>query len=154
MQDYILVIKTHTQDNGKITYYSYCDADRPTNVHLIGDVRQKGKMASSKFRVFENFDFNAAISSSNAFLTTSSSSVLQALSLGVKSGIVDQFDNGYYEYQRQMCIRDRIKTADSLARFLKNQESMISDAVLSYFGLIDNRENFDMSNLMLNCLNK
>ena len=43
MQDYILVIKTHTQDNGKITYYSYCDADKPTNVHLVGDVRQRGK---------------------------------------------------------------------------------------------------------------
>ena len=154
MQDYILVIKTHTQDNGKITYYSYCDADKPNNVHLVGDVRQRGKMASSKFRVFDNFDFNAAISSSNGFLTTSSSSILQALSLGVKSGIVDQFDNGYYEYLIKYNACAPIKTADSLARFLKNQESMISDAVLSYCGLIDHRENFDMSNLMLNCLNK
>ena len=154
IQDYILVIKTHTQDNGKITYYSYCDADKPTNVHLVGDVRQRGKMASSKFRVFDNFDFNAAISSSNAFLTTSSSSILQALSLGVKSGIVDQFDNGYYEYLIKYNACSLIKTADSLARFLQNQESIISDAVLSYCGLIDHRENFDMSNLMLNCLNK
>ena len=154
MQDYILVIKTHTQDNGKITHYSYCDADRPTNVHLIGDVRQKGKMASSKFRVFENFDFNAAISSSNAFLTTSSSSVLQALSLGVKSGIVDQFDNGYYEYLIKYNACAPIKTADSLTRFLHNQESIISDEVLSFCGLIEHKEHFDMSNLMLNCLNK
>ena len=36
--------KTHTQDNGKITYYSYCDVDKPTNVHLVGDVRQRGKL--------------------------------------------------------------------------------------------------------------
>ena len=87
-------------------------------------------------------------------LTTSSSSVLQALSLGVKSGIVDQFDNGYYEYLIKYNACAPIKTADSLARFLQNQESIISDAVLSYCGLIDHRENFDMSNLMLNCLNK
>ena len=31
-QDHVLVIKTHTQDDGKITHYSYLDAKRPENI--------------------------------------------------------------------------------------------------------------------------
>ena len=50
------------------------------------------------FNIFEEFDFNNAISSSDGFLTSSSSSILQALVLGVKTGIVDKFNNGYYDY--------------------------------------------------------
>lgn len=154
MEDYFFAIKTHTQDKGKITYYAYCDAGRPNNVYLIGDARQRGRMASSQFRLFEDFDFNSAISSSNAFLTTSSSSVLQAIALGVKSGIVDQFNNGYYEYLIKYDACKLIQTKDSLNIYLQDEECFISDEVLSYCGLRDKKEHFDMGNLMLNYLNK
>ena len=121
---------------------------------MIGDARQRGRMASSQFRLFEDFDFNSAISSSNAFLTTSSSSVLQAIALGVKSGIVDQFNNGYYEYLIKYDACKLIQTKDSLIIFLQDEECFISDEVLSYCGLRDKKEHFDMGNLMLNYLNK
>ena len=49
-QDHVLVIKTHTQDDGKITHYSYLDAKRPENIFLIGDKTQKGKLVSDVFQ--------------------------------------------------------------------------------------------------------
>ena len=36
-KDFVLVIKTHPQDNGKITDYAYIDSNSPANVILIGD---------------------------------------------------------------------------------------------------------------------
>ena len=42
--EFILVIKTHTQDNGRVTNYSYMSAGEPLNIILIGDIRQKDKL--------------------------------------------------------------------------------------------------------------
>ena len=149
-QDYIFVIKTHTQDSGKITYYSYSDAGSPSNVFLIGDIRQKREIASSEFYLFNDFDFNAAISSSDGFLTTSSSSILQALTLGVKAGIVDKFENGYYDYLVKYNAAMLVKNLDSLKEFLSKEQLNVSKEVLSYCGLEANKQHFDMSEFILN----
>ena len=151
-EDYILVIKTHTQDTGKITYSSYCDANSPSNIILIGDVRQKLKLASNNFHVFDNFDFNAAIHSSDGFLTMSSSSILQALVLGVKSGIVDKFDNGFYDYLVNYQATMLINSKESLKLFLETEKLDISDKVLSYCGLKNQNEHFDTGEHILRCL--
>ena len=52
--DITLVIKTHTQDDGKITDYAYLDADQPSNIILIGDATQKKVIASKHFIIFIN----------------------------------------------------------------------------------------------------
>ena len=77
VKNLILVIKTHTQDDGKVTDYAFLDSGSPSNVILIGDVRQKNKIVSDRFKIFNSFDFNAAVSSSDGFLTASSSSILK-----------------------------------------------------------------------------
>ena len=38
MKDFVFVMKTHTQDNGKVTNYAYLDSGNPSNVILIGDI--------------------------------------------------------------------------------------------------------------------
>ena len=98
LKDFIFVLKTHPQDNGKVTNYAHIDSEAFSNLFFIGDMRQKHTMVSKQFKIFDNFDFNAALSSCDGFLTTSSSSIMQALKLGVKSGIVDKFNNGNYHY--------------------------------------------------------
>ena len=86
------------QDNGNVTNHAYLNTARPTNVILIGDITQGDKIISKRFNVFKDFDFNAALASSDGLLTASSSSILQAVVLGVKGGIVDIFNNGFYDY--------------------------------------------------------
>ena len=96
--EFTFVLKTHTQDDGKITNYAYLDSGQPSNIFLIGDATQRTKIASKEFNIFNEFDFNSAIATSDGFLTSSSSSILQALALDIKSGIVDLFNNGFYDY--------------------------------------------------------
>ena len=150
--NYVLVMKTHTQDLGRITHNAFEDVGSPSNVLLVGDSRQKTRIVSNDFYIFEDFDFNAAVSSCDGFLTTSSSSVLQALVLGVKSGIVDIFNNGYYDYlvnhDASLLINDDI----SLSNFLNSKTIDISDEVLKYCGLKNKNEKFSMTELVLNCL--
>lgn len=150
--NYVLVMKTHTQDLGRITYNAFEDVGSPSNVLLVGDSRQKSRIVSNDFYIFEDFDFNAAVSSCDGFLTTSSSSVLQALVLGVKSGIVDIFNNGYYDYLVNYDASLLINDESSLANFLNIKTIDVSDEVLKYCGLKNKNENFDMTELMLNCL--
>ncbi|MEC7479519.1 MAG: hypothetical protein VX562_01140, partial [Pseudomonadota bacterium] len=118
MQDFIFVIKTHPQDNGKITNYAYLDSLKPSNVILIGDIVQKNNI-SKQFMIFDDFDFNAAVSSCDGFLTFSSSSILQALVLGVKTGIVDRFKNGNYDYLVKHNASLLIDSEEKLRNFLK-----------------------------------
>ena len=117
---------------------------------MIGDIRQKSEIASSEFYLFNDFDFNAAISSSDGFLTTSSSSILQALTLGVKAGIVDKFENGYYDYLVKYNAAMLVKNLDSLKEFLSKEQVNVSKEVLSYCGLETNKQHFDMSEFILN----
>ena len=145
-------MKTHTQDLGRITYNAFEDVGSPSNVLLVGDSRQKSRIVSNDFYIFEDFDFNAAVSSCDGFLTTSSSSVLQALVLGVKSGIVDIFNNGYYDYLVNYDASLLINDESSLANFLNIKTIDVSDEVLKYCGLKNKNEKFDMTELMLNCL--
>ena len=154
IQDHVLVIKTHTQDNGKITHYSYLDAERPENIFLIGDETQKGKLVSDEFRIFGEFDFNNAISSSDGFLTSSSSSILQALVLGVKTGIVDKFNNGYYDYLIKYDASNLINDKKSLDSYLNDDKKVVTDEVLTFCGLQDKNNMFDLNAHLVNCLNE
>ena len=118
---------------------------------LIGDIAQKGKINSSNFMLFENFDFNAAISSCNGFLTASSSSVLQALMLGVKAGIIDKFDNGHYDYLVNYKACRLIDSEESLQSFLEGKKLEISDEALAYCGLKDESINFNLGEHLIKC---
>ena len=150
-EEFIFVLKTHTQDNGKVTNYAYLDSGAPSNLILIGDIAQKNSMVSKTFKLFDDFDFNAAVSSCDGFLTTSSSSILQALVLGVKSGIVDKFNNGHYDYLINFKATMLINSEESLRFFLESKKLDISDEALAYCGLNNENENFDLGKHLLKC---
>ncbi len=150
-KDFIFVLKTHGQDNGKVTNYAYIDSGASSNLFLIGDIRQKNSMASKQFMLFDNFDFNAAVSSCDGFLTTSSSSILQALLLGVKSGIVDKFNNGNYDYLVNYKATMLINSEESLRFFLEGEKLDISNEALAYCGLNDENKNFNLGEHLLKC---
>jgi len=141
---FILVIKTHTQDDGKITNYAYKDSGKLPNIYLIGDATQKTKIVSSEFQIFDEFDFNSAIASSDGFLTSSSTSILQALILGTKSGIVDLFNNGFYDYLVRHDAAMLVKCGSSLTKFLDSKYFAINETALHYCGL-KNESDFDLS---------
>jgi len=148
----ILVIKTHPQDNGRITNYAYLDSEKPSNVILIGDVVKKRSIASKTFKIFDDFDFNLAVNSSDGFLTTSSSSIFQALMLGVKTGVVDVFNNGYYDYLVDQKAIILINDEKDLQSFIKNKKLYVSKETISYCGLND--KEFDVAGYLLENLSK
>ena len=151
LKDHILVLKTHPQDNGKITDYAYQSALQPSNVILIGDATRAGSLVSKNFRVFDNFDFNSAVASSNGFLTFSSSSILQALNLGVKTGVVDKFENGFYDYLINLRASFLIHNKETLDTSLLSKNLKVSDT-LSFCGLQNLDEEFDVGVHLLRCL--
>ena len=153
-KEFVFVMKTHPQDNAKVTNYAYLDSGSPSNINLIGDITQRGKIISKRFLLFDDFDFNAAVSSCDGFLTTSSSSILQALVLEVKAGIVDKFNNGYYDYLVNYKATMLINSEESLRYFLKNQKLDVSDNILGYCGLKNDNEEFDVGRHLLKCLGK
>lgn len=146
INELVLVIKTHPQDNGKISSYAYQDSKQPANVILIGDIAQKGKIISEHFRIFDDFDFNTALSSSDGFLTASSSSILQALVIGIKTGIIDKFNNGFYDYLIKNKASKLIYDKKTLKSFLDAENSKVSDEILNYCGLMDNNHEFNLGN--------
>ena len=152
IKEFVLVMKTHPQDNGKITNHAYLDSSKPSNVILIGDIKQKHKIVSKKFNLFERFDFNAAIASSDGFLTMSSSAILQALMLGVMTGVVDIYNNAFYEHLINHNATMLIDSEESLRGFLGNKKLDISDDILNYFGLKNNNKEFDIGIYLLKCL--
>jgi hypothetical protein len=153
LKDYVLVIKTHPQDKGTITNYAYMDSKSPSNVILIGDWIQKGRI-SSNFLLFEYFDFNAALSSCDGFLTSSSSSILQALVLDAKAGIVDMFSNGHYDYLITHKAAMLVDNEESFQKFLEAEKLDVTDEILSFCGLKKNDKEFDVGEHLLNCLKK
>lgn len=152
--EYVLVIKTHTQDNGRVTYLSYLSAGKPLNTVLIGDIRQKEKIVSKEYKLFPDFDFNAAVKTCDGFITSSSSSILQALLLGAKSAILDKYDNDYYKYLIDLGAVVSIDNKPDLHRFLDNEKLVSSDEVLEYCGLSDNYDDFDMSAHIMDTLSE
>ena len=152
IKEFFLVIKTHPQDNGKITNYAYLDSAKASNVILIGDITQKNNIISKQFMMFDDFDFNAAVSSSNGFLTFSSSSILQALMLGVKTGIVDKFNNGNYDYLVNHKASVLINNEESLRNFLNIKTFDLSDEILSYCGLKNKNNSFNINEYLLEFL--
>jgi len=152
MKDFIFVIKTHPQDNGKVSNYAYLDSVKPSNVILIGDAAQKSKIISNQFIIFDDFNFNAAICSSVGFLTFSSSSILQALTLGVKTGVVDKFNNGNYDYLVNYKASMLINSEENLQDFLKVKTFDISEEILSFCGLKNENDEFDVSEYLLKSL--
>jgi len=152
MKEFIFVIKTHPQDNGKVSNYAYLDSAKSSNVILIGDVAQKKNIISKQFIIFDDFNFNTAVSSSDGFLTSSSSSILQALVLGVKTGVVDKFNNGYYDYLVNYKASMLIDSEESLRNFLKIKTFDVSDEILSYCALKKENDEFDVGEYLLKCL--
>ena len=49
-EEFIFVLKTHTQDDGKVTNYAYLDSGAPSNLIVIWDIRQKNSMVSKTFK--------------------------------------------------------------------------------------------------------
>lgn len=154
LEDYTLIIKTHPQDNGNITNYAYQDSKSPSNVYLIGDIAQKNKVSQHNFQIFESFNFNAAIGCCDGFLTSSSSSILQALMLGIKTGIIDRFENGHYDYLITSNASMLINNEESFKTFLEKEQLNVKDEILSYCGLSNNKKEFDVGKHLLICLEK
>lgn len=142
---YILILKTHSQDNGAITFNAYKDEDQPSNVILIGDKAQKNKIISKKFKIFDQFDFNSAIAKCNGFLTSSSTSILEAVAIGKKSGILDLFNNGNFHYLVKYNAISFINDRQSLEDFLHKNKTVIDDNILNYCGL-KNDDKFHLEN--------
>jgi len=133
--EFTFVLKTHTQDDGKITNYAYLDSGQPSNIFLIGDAAQRTKIASKEFNIFNEFDFNSAVATSDGFLTSSSSSILQALALDIKSGIVDLFNNGFYDYLVEYDAVKLVNSEKSLDKFLDSKYLSIDESTLRFCGL-------------------
>ena len=121
---------------------------------MIGDKTQKGQINLRNFLLFDHFDFNAAISSCYGFITSSSSSILQALLLNIKTGIVDKFDNGFYEYLVTQKATTLINDEKSFQKFLDTKKSDVTDSILNHCGLKNNNEEFDEGAYLINCLKK
>ena len=122
------------------------------NVILIGDKNQGRSIMPKKFSLFEDFDFNAAIGSSDGFITMSSSSILEALILGVKTGIIDIFNNAFYDHLINKDVTMLINSEESLKLFLKKKALDIPDETLNYFGLKNTNKEFDLGTYLLKCL--
>ena len=150
--DYQLVIKNHPQDSARITHYAYLDSCRPKNVSLIVDYSQRQKADRGDFHSFKAFEFNAAILSSTAFLTFSSSSVLQAIVLNVRSGIVDLFANGYYDYLVDRKATSLVYDKSSFDEFLCQHNGNVPKDVLAYCGLNNSEGEFDVGRYLLDCM--
>lgn len=154
-KDYILCIKTHHQDDGNITNSAYVFSKKPSNVILIGDMAQKKNFKSNNFLFFEQFNFNAAIKSSNGFLTSSSTSIFQALALDVKSGIIDLFKNQYFLELSKFQEVNLIENEKALDKFIKIEKIKLSDKFLKYTGLnYKNNELFNFEEYVFKCLRK
>mgnify|MGYP006090457053 CR=1 FL=1 len=138
--EFFLVMKTHSQDDGKITNYAFLDAGRPSNTILIGDLKQKKKIASKRFKIYEDFDFHSAIANCDGFLTATSSSILEALVIGTKAGVIDFFGNGFYNYLIKYNAVSLINNDKSLTYFLSNNQSNVTNETLHYCGLKNENE--------------
>jgi hypothetical protein len=150
LQNICLVIKTHRQDSGKVTLLAYNQSNRPENVKLIGDAAHESSAMSSDFCVFPDFDFNAALVSSDGFITSYSSSAMQALALNVKTGILDMVNHGFMrpmiEHGGAVLIDDK----GSLEYFLNIDEWCASDDAIKFYGLQINVNNdFDLGRNLL-----
>ena len=72
--------------------------------------------------------------------------------LGIKTGIVDKFNNGFYDYLVNHKATMLINSEESLRHFLENKKIDISDNVLSYCGLKNENEEFDVGEHLLKCM--
>ena len=92
------------------------------------------------FGQFKRYVFNRIISS-----------ILQALALNVKAGIVDLYQNGYYDYLISAKAVMLINNENALNSFLDREQLKITDEILNICG-INNSENFDMNSFLLSSL--
>ena len=146
-----LVVKIHPQDTGKITLLAYNNANRPDNVKLIADLAQKENIISPDFNIFPSFNFGAAMSSCDGFITSHSSSAMEALALKIKIGILDIVDHCNFrpmiKYQGAVLINGK----SSLDYFLKIKNWRTSHEALKYYGLDSKKnEHFDLGKNILN----
>ena len=146
-----LVIKTHPQDNGKIRLLAYNKANRPDNVKLIADIAQRANIISSDLNIFPSFNFGAAMSSCDGFITSYSSSAMEALALKIKIGILDIVNHNNFrpmiKYNGAVLINDK----SSLDYFLRIKNWHTSHVALKYYGLDSKKnEHFDLGKNILN----
>ena len=134
-KDEVLVVKTHSQDDGSVTLLAYKASGSPSNVELVGDFKQKSRMSSKYFNFFPDFDFNTAIKTSNGFITTSSSSILQAVTLDIKAGVLDLTGHGMYRELINNCGALLIDSEKSLESFMETLEWHVSVDALNFYGL-------------------
>lgn len=155
-EEFILIIKTHRQDIGKVTSTAYEDNHKPSNVILIGDINLKRNFKPNNFKFFDNFDFNSAIKSSNGFLTISSTSILQAIMLNIKAGVIDTFNYGHHKNLIKLNVVKLINNYESLEKFLENADNSISEQTLNNLGLniIDLNNDFDLEKELFKLLSK
>ena len=156
LNEFILVIKTHRQDIGNVTNNAYVENNRPTNVILVGDELQKKNLNSKNFKFIDNFDFNSAIYSSYGFLTISSTSILQAIMLKIKAGVIDIFHYGHHKNLIKSNVVKLINNNEHLEKFLKNSNNSISEEVLNHLGLsiMDFNNDFDLEKELFKLLSK
>ena len=65
---------------------------------------------------------------------------------------MDKFNNGYYDYLVNYKATMLINSEESLRHFLENKKLDISDNILSYCGLKNENEQFDIGGHLLKCL--
>ena len=72
--------------------------------------------------------------------------------LGVKTGVVDKFNNGNYDYLVDYKASMLIDSEESLRNFLKIKTFDVSDEVLTYCGLKNEKNEFDVGEHLFKCL--
>ena len=149
-KNYYLVVKIHPQDSGEISSLAFNQSNKPKNVKLIKDKVQKHQVKINNFYTFDSFDFNAALASSDGFITSHSSSVLQALSLNIKIGILDMVRHNNFRPMIDYGGAVLIKDSNSLKYFLDQDKIFIPSDLLKFYGL-DTEKSHDF-NLTKNIL--
>ena len=74
--------------------------------------------------------------------------------MGVKTGIVDKFNNGYYDYLIKYNASNLINDKKSLDSYLNDDKKVVTEEVLAFCGLQDKNNLFDLNAHLVNCLNE
>ena len=94
------------------------------------------------------------LSSSDFFITSSSSSLLEAILLGVKSGVVDIYGDGYFQSLIDSNAVQKISCERDVHTFLTESYKEVSEHVLRKHGLINDVPDFNLQSYMLSILSE
>lgn len=145
-----LVIKLHPQDDGKITLLVYKKLNKPQNIIIITDKFKKLDSSVMNFKYYEKFDFNEALKACDSFITSYSSTAIQALALNIKIGILDIVNHCYLRPMIDYKGAVLINNANSLKNFLLSKKYQISKKALKFYGLeFTKNKNFDLNKAIM-----